>query len=237
MNAPQNTYKHPDKFLVSVDCIVLGFDTNELKLLTFKRAISPLAGCRSLLGGFIYEDESIDQAAQRVLQKLTGMESLYMEQVGTYGNPERDPGGRVISVAYYALINMEDYDPALLETHNATWISLSESHLLIMDHAQMVSDAMVMLRRKAAAFDVGFNLLPDKFTLTQLQALYEALYCEELDKRNFRKKVLSLDILNRLNEKDKLHSRKGAYFYTLMPGYVDKLRRATFSFRAVSEEE
>jgi ADP-ribose pyrophosphatase YjhB (NUDIX family) len=236
MNASATIYKHPDKFLVSVDCIVLGFDTTELKLLTFKRAIAPLEGCRSLLGGFVNQDESIDQAAQRVLHSLTGMEQLFMEQVGTYGNLERDPGGRVISVAYYALINMADYDSTLLDTHNATWMSLSDVNMLIMDHATMVRDAVRTLRRKAAAFDVGFNLLPDKFTLTQLQTLYEALYCEALDKRNFRKKVLSLDILNRLDEKDKAHSRKGAYFYTLAPGYVEKLRRETFSFRALSQD-
>ncbi|MGL4293869.1 MAG: NUDIX hydrolase [Bacteroidales bacterium] len=222
-------YNHPDKFLVSVDCIVLGFQMMELKLLTFKRNIAPFEGKKSLLGGFVNENESVDEAVQRVLHKLTGMDSLYLEQVGTYGNIDRDPGGRVISVAYYALINIQDYDTSLLEKFNAEWISLSESNELIMDHKRMVDDSIAVLRRKAAAFSVGFNLLPDKFTLTQLQSLYEALYCEPLDKRNFRKKVLSLDILNRLDEKDKINSRKGAYFYKLSPEYQEKLIKDSYS--------
>lgn len=223
------TYSHPDKFLVSVDCIVLGFHAMELKLLTFKRTLPPYAGNKSLLGGFVNANESVNDAVQRVLHKLTGIESLFMEQVGTYGNIDRDPGGRVISVAYYALINMEDYDTSLLEKYDATWIPISDSHQLIMDHQQMVNDAIAILRRRAATFDIGFNLLPDKFTLTQLQSLYEALYCEPLDKRNFRKKILSLDILNRLEEKDKLHSRKGAYFYTLSNDYLEKLRAESYA--------
>ncbi|MEG2181370.1 MAG: DNA mismatch repair protein MutT [Bacteroidales bacterium] len=222
-------YSHPDKFLVSVDCIVLGFHMMELKILTFKRSLPPFEGKQSLLGGFVNANESVDEAVQRVLHKLTGMESLYLEQVGTYGDIARDPGGRVISIAYYALINMEDYDTALLEKYDASWISLTESDKLIMDHKTMVDDAIAILRRKASAFAIGFNLLPDKFTLTQLQSLYEALYCEPLDKRNFRKKVLSLEILNRLEEKDKLHSRKGAYFYTLSPEYLEKLREESYA--------
>lgn len=226
---PATTYTHPDRFLVSVDCIVLGFHHTELKILTFKRNIPPFEGKQSLLGGFVNKEESIDEAVQRVLSKLTGMDSLYLEQVGTYGDVARDPGGRVISVVYYALINMADYDPSLLEKYDAKWISLAECDNLIMDHKQMVTDAIAILRRKASAFAVGFNLLPEKFTLTQLQSLYEALYCEPLDKRNFRKKVLSLDILNRLDEKDKIHSRKGAYFYTLSPDYLDRLKEDSYS--------
>ena len=191
-------YTHPDRFLVSVDCIVFGFYNTELKILTFKRKIEPDLGKPSLLGGFVNKNESIDVAAKRVLNKLTGIENLYMEQVRTYGDIDRDPAGRVISVVYYALINVEDYDYSLLEKFDAKWISLHESNVLIFDHEVMVKDAVNKLRKKAATFDIGFNLLPEKFTLTQLQYLYEAIYDEPLDKRNFRKKILSLDILNRL---------------------------------------
>ena len=224
-NAPH--YNHPDKFLVSVDCIVLGFHQNELKILTFRRKIEPSLGGLSLLGGFVNDGESVNDAAQRVLHKLTGINQLYMEQVKTYGDIQRDPGGRVISVAYYALINMEDYDTALLKKYDALWIPLCDASKLIFDHFMMVQDAIRNLRIKASAFAVGFNLLPEKFTLTQLQSLYEALYSEPLDKRNFRKKVLSLDILNRLDEKDKVHSRKGAYYYTLTPSYLEKIQKDT----------
>ena len=120
------------------------------------------------------------------------------------------------------MINVEDYDYSLLEKVDAKWITLHESNVLIFDHEVMVKDAVNKLRKKAATFDIGFNLLPEKFTLTQLQYLYEAIYDEPLDKRNFRKKILSLDILNRLEEKDKLHSRKGAYYYILNENYKNK---------------
>ncbi len=225
-----NTYSHSDRFLVAVDCIVFGFTNKEIRLLTFKRAIEPEKGKPSLIGGFVQSDESVEDAAKRVLNKLTGIENLYMEQVATYGAIHRDPAARVISVTYFALINLEDYDEELLTRYDAKWIPLSECQDLIFDHKQMVDDAMALLRRKASAFAIGFNLLPEKFTLTQLQSLYEALYCEALDKRNFRKKVLSLEILNRLDEKDKRHSRKGAYFYMLSDDYQAKLKKETYSF-------
>lgn len=231
MTPPLTTcYTHTDRFLVSVDCIVVGFHEKDLKILTFKRVLEPGKGEPSLLGGFVKSDEGITNAAQRVLTKLTGIRDLYMEQVGTYGEPLRDPADRVISVAYVALMNIQDYDQQLAEKYKTQWISLEECSQLIFDHQRMVDDAIKLLRRKASSFSIGFNLLPEKFTLTQLQALYEALYCETLDKRNFRKKILSLDILNRLEEKDKIHSRKGAYFYMLTPDYQEKLKKENYSF-------
>ena len=184
-------YTHSDRFLVSVDCIVFGFHDTELKILTFKRKIEPQIGAPSLLGGFVNENESVNDAAKRVLNKLTGIDNLYMEQVATYGDIDRDPAGRVISIVYFALINIEDYDHSLLEKYDASWLPAEEWPLLIFDHKKMVDDAIRKLRKKAATFDIGFNLLPEKFTLTQLQSLYEAIFSENLDKRNFRKKVLS----------------------------------------------
>ena len=142
-----------------------------------------------------------------------------MEQVATYGDLDRDPAGRVISIVYFALINIEDYDHSLLERYDSSWLSKEEWNHLIFDHRKMVEDALKRLRKKAATFDIGFNLLPEKFTLTQLQSLHEAIYSESLDKRNFRKKVLSLNILDKLEEKDKMHSRKGAYYYKLNENY------------------
>ena len=193
------------RFLIAVDCTILGFIDNEIKLLTFRRKIEPKKGGLSLLGGFMNENENIDQAASRVLKTLTGLDNIYMQQVKAYGNVDRDPGERVISVTYYA--------NSLLPESDLEWISLDRKRELIFDHEQMLDDAILLLRRHAALHPIGFNLLPEKFTLTQLQSLYESIYGETMDKRNFRKKILGMDILERLDEKDKKSSKRGAYYY------------------------
>ena len=159
------------------------------------------------------ENENSDQAASRVLKTLTGLDNIYMQQVKAYGNVDRDPGERVISVTYYALINVTDYANSLLPESDLEWISLDRKRELIFDHEQMLDDAILLLRRHAALHPIGFNLLPEKFTLTQLQSLYESIYGETMDKRNFRKKILGMDILERLDEKDKKSSKRGAYYY------------------------
>ena len=195
------------RFLIAVDCTILGFIDNEIKLLTFRRKIEPKKGGLSLLGGFMNENENIDQAASRVLKTLTGLDNIYMQQVKAYGNVDRDPGERVISVTYYALINVTDYANSLLPESDLEWISLDRKKELIFDHEQMLDDAILLLRRHAALHP------PKKFTLTQLQSLYESIYGETMDKRNFRKKILGMDILERLDEKDKKSSKRGAYYY------------------------
>lgn len=206
-------YTNEEKFYVSVDCIILGFNKGDLNLLLYKRTFEPLKDKWSLMGGFVKEKESVNAAALRVLSECTGIKEVYMEQVGTYGEVTRDIGERVISVAYYSLINMADFDFSTLEDHNAAWIKIDELPELIFDHDLMVKDALTRLRQKAATGPVGFNLLPEKFTLPQLQNLYEAIYQTTLDKRNFRKKLNSMDILEKLDEKDKMTSKRGAYFY------------------------
>lgn len=206
-------YSLQDHLLVAVDCIILGFQNNEIRLLVHNRNMEPALGRLSLMGGFVQKGEALNDAAIRVLTSLTGLDNIFMEQVGTYGEINRDPGERVISCVYYALIDISSHDQSLLEKHNAYWVNISRSNELIFDHAQMVSDAINMLRSKAAIQPIGFNLLPARFTLTQLQALYEAIYSQQLDKRNFRKKMLSMDFLEKLDEIDKSGSKKGAYFY------------------------
>lgn len=213
MSPNSNYYNLQDSFLVAVDCIILGFKDNEIKLLVHNREMEPARGGLSLMGGFVRNDESLNNAAIRVLTNLTGLENIFMEQVGIYGEVDRDPGERVISCVYYALIDVSAQDETLLEKHNAYWVNINRSIELIFDHAKMVDDAIHILRRKAAIQPIGFNLLPDKFTLTQLQALYEAIYNQEMDKRNFRKKMLSFDFLEKLDELDKTGSKKGAFFY------------------------
>ncbi len=206
-------YSSQDSFLVAVDCIILGFKENEISLLVHNRDMEPAKGGMSLMGGFLQKNESLNQAATRVLTSLTGLENIFMEQVGTYGEIERDPGERVISVVYYALIDLSSYDETHIEQHNAFWTNISNSSELIFDHAQMVEDAVTILRRKASMQPIGFNLLPEKFTLTQLQTLYEAIYGHAMDKRNFRKKMLSMGFLQKTDEIDKSSSKKGAFYY------------------------
>jgi ADP-ribose pyrophosphatase YjhB (NUDIX family) len=207
------SYKSHQKILVAVDCIIFGFDGNQLKALLIKRGFEPEKGKWSLMGGFVGKEENADQAAIRVLYHLTGMSNIYMEQLYTFSDVNRDSAGRVISIAYFALINIAEYSEQLQLEHEARWFSLSKIPPLIFDHKKMVLKAKELLRHKVGNHPIGFELLPEKFTLPQLQSLYEAIYEAPLDKRNFTKKMLSLGILNKLNEKEKESSRKGAFYY------------------------
>ena len=196
-------YNINPRFYVSVDCIIFGFDKGSLKLLLLKRNFEPAKGSWSLMGGFVQDGESVDDAAKRVLAELTGLENVYMEQVGTFGEVDRDPGERVISVAYYALININEYDRNLVQQHNAHWAEINEIPPLVFDHSQ----------KKASSEPIGFNLLPSMFTLFQLQSLYEAIYGEPFDKRNFRKRVADLNYIEKTDKIDKTGSKRGAALY------------------------
>ena len=215
------------KFYVSVDCIIFGFDEGELKLLLLKRNFEPAKGEWSLMGGFVQEDESVDDAAKRVLQELTGLDHVYMEQVGTFGNTNRDPGERVISIAYYALINVNEYDHELVEKHNAYWINITELPELIFDHPEMIVKAHELIKNQASNNPIGFNLLPELFTLTQMQSLYEAIFGEQMDKRNFRKRVATMDFIEKTDQIDKTSSKRGAYLYK----FNDKAYRKDSKFK------
>ena len=206
-------YNINPQFYVSVDCIIFGFDKGSLKLLLLKRNFEPAKGSWSLMGGFVQDGESVDDAAKRVLAELTGLENVYMEQVGTFGEVDRDPGERVISVAYYALININEYDRNLVQQHNAHLAEINEIPPLVFDHPQMVKQARIMLQKKASSEPIGFNLLPSLFTLFQLQSLYEAIYGEPLDKRNFRKRVADLNYIEKTDKIDKTGSKRGAALY------------------------
>jgi len=208
-----NKYKSHDRLLVAIDCIIFGFDGSQLQALLIKRGFEPEKGKWSLMGGFTNYDESTDEAAVRVLRQLTGMDNIYMEQLYCFSDVNRDPAGRVISIAYFALINIADYSEQLQFEHEAKWFPLDKIPDLIFDHKEMVALAKERLQQKVANHPIGFELLPEKFTLPQLQSLYEAIYESPLDKRNFTRKILSLEILNRLNEKNKSSSRKGAFYY------------------------
>ncbi|WP_455587507.1 NUDIX hydrolase [Bacteroides sp.] len=208
-----NYYSSNPTFYVSVDCIIFGFNEEGLSLLLLKRNFEPAKGAWSLMGGFIQKDESADEAAKRILAELTGLQDVYMEQVYTFGDIQRDPGERVISIAYYALININEYDRELVQKHNAYWMNINELPPLIFDHPQMVEKARDMMREKASIEPIGFNLLPKLFTLSQLQSLYEAIYGEPIDKRNFRKRVAEMDFIEKTDKIDKTGSKRGAALY------------------------
>jgi len=226
----RSAYSAYKKFHVAVDCIIFGFDEGELKLLIHKRKFEPFMGHWSLFGGFLKPDESLHDGARRILFELTGLEDIYLEQLYTYGDPGRDPAGRVISVSYVALIPGYRYSPDFSERYGAVWISLKELPELIMDHGIMVEKGLRRLRRRASTQPIGFELLPAEFTIPQLQSLYEAILGETLDKRNFRKKLLVMDLLVKLDQKDKSGSRKGAYLYKFDQERYNKLVNKGFSF-------
>jgi len=206
-------YKHYDRLLLAVDCIIFGFDGQRIKSLLIKRGFEPEIGNWSLMGGFVNSGESVDDAAKRVLKQLTGLDNIYMEQLHCYGALDRDPGGRVVSVAYFALISIDSNNNELLSSHQAEWFAFDNFPPLVFDHYEMVMNAKERLQQKVANHPIGFALLPHKFTLPQLQALYEAIYENPVDKRNFTRKILSLDILKKLDEKERSTSKKGAFLY------------------------
>jgi len=222
-------YNNKDKLYVAVDCIIMGFQNNELNILIAKRPFEPMKGGWSLMGGFVNSFESINEAAKRVVGEFTGIDDIYMEQVGAYGEVDRDLE-RVISIAYYALVNIEKFDTSLAAKYDARWARITQLPELIFDHSQMVKDTLKLLQRQAAVQPIGFNLLQEKFTLPTLQSLYESIYQSVIDKRNFRKKILSINILEKLDEKDKNSSRKGAYYYRFIKEKYDQLIQQGFNF-------
>lgn len=206
-------YSHEEKFLVALDCVIFGFNEGELNLLLLKRNFEPAKGEWSVMGGFLKNDESIDNAAKRILKDLTGLENVYMEQVGLFGEIDRDPGERVLSAVYYALININEYDRELVQKHNAHWVKIDELPPLIFDHPQMVERARELMKQKAETEPIGFNLLPKLFTLTQLQSLYETIFGGQIDKRNFRKRIAEMDFIEKTDKIDKSSSKRGASLY------------------------
>lgn len=206
-------YSEHSKVYVSVDCIIFGFDEGHLSVLIGKRQMDPGRGEWSLYGGFVGANESVDEAASRTLFELTGLRNIYMRQVGTFGSVDRDPGERVISIAYCALINVKDYDKRLRKEHGVEWVNWNELPPMYSDHREMIRTARKMMREKIKTEPISFNLLPKLFTLTQLQRLYEAVNGVIVDKRNFRKRVKDMEFIERTELIDKTASKRGAHLY------------------------
>lgn len=223
-------YDKKDKFFVAVDCIIFGFDKGKIKLLVFNRKIDPFKGAVSLVGSFVRIGETVSEAAVRILKEFTGLENVYMKELSTYSSVDRDPGYRCISVAQYALIRIDNDIKTLIEERGAKWFDIENIPELVLDHNEMVIDTLERIQKIARYEPIGFELLPKKFTIPQLQTLYEAIYRRKLDPRNFRKKILSLDVIIKLHEKDKTGSKKGAFLYKFDYKKYTDLQKSGYNF-------
>jgi len=207
------SYKNAPRYLVSVDCVIFGYENEALKVLLCPRLVEPNYGAWSLMGGFVMPDESLDQAASRVLKSTVGLENIYLEQVRTFSEPDRDSGGRVISQAYFALIRISEQDRQLVRSKGAQWWDIGKLPELIFDHPEMMNESLRRLQQVAFTDLIGRELLPEKITLSQLHKLYSVIFGKAFDSANFRKKILATNQLVKLDEKDTLSSKKGAFYY------------------------
>jgi hypothetical protein len=206
-------YSHLSRFHVAVDCIIFTVDDDVLKVLMVRRDFEPEKGKWSLIGGFVGDGESVDNAAKRVLSDLTGLDNVFIRQLGAFGEVDRDPGARVVSVAYFALLNLRDVDEGVVKAHHAEWVDVDNLPELGFDHKDMIGSALDVMRRKILTGSLAFNMLPALFTLTQLQTLVETVTGKKLDKRNFRKRIAENPEIERTGLIDKETSKRGAMLY------------------------
>ena len=223
------TYEYARPAL-TVDCVVFGFDDGELKVLLIQRGLQPFKGRWALPGGFVRVTETVDDAARRELAEETGLKNVFLEQLYTFGALYRDPRERIVSVAYYALVRLDDFKTrAASDAAAARWFPLSNVPALAFDHGEILETAIARLRGKLRYEPIGFELLPDKFTLTQLQHLYETVLGAALDKRNFRKKVLAFDFLVRVPDQAR-GAHRPAQLYRFDSVKYERLRKRGFNF-------
>ncbi len=224
------TYQYPRPAL-TVDCVVFGYDAEELKVLLIQRDLEPFAGKWALSGGFVHIDETLEDAARRELQEETGVTDLYLEQLYTFGAVDRDPRERVVSVAYYALVDLFGHRlTAASDARNAAWFTVDDTPPLAFDHEHILAMAHQRLRGKVRYQPIGFELLPEKFTLTQLQRLYETILGTALDKRNFRKKILGMELLVELDEVEQDVAHRAARLYQFDEAKYRTLTERGFNF-------
>jgi len=224
------TYEYP-RGALTVDCVVFGLDEEDLKILLIQRALPPFAGTWALPGGFVRVDETLEDAARRELEEETGLRSVFLEQLYTFGALDRDPRDRVVSVAYYALVKLSDHTvQAATDARDAAWFGVHDVPSLAFDHAEILQLAVDRLRGKLRYQPIGFELLPRKFTLSQLQHLYELVLERELDKRNFRKRVLAMDLLIETDEVQQDVAHRAARLYRFDERKYRRLAKAGFNF-------
>jgi 8-oxo-dGTP diphosphatase len=214
-----------------VDCVVFGLDGEDLKVMLIRRDLEPFRGAWALPGGFVRMAESLDEAARRELREETGLEEVFLEQLYTFGDVGRDPRGRVVSVAYYALVNLLGRRVhASADAADAKWFAVGDVPTLAFDHAAVLAAAVKRLRGKVRYEPIGFELLPPRFTLSQLQRLYEAVLDRPLDKRNFRKKILSMGVLVETNEIQQDVAHRAARLYRFDEPKYRRMARKGFNF-------
>ncbi len=225
------TYEYPRPAL-TVDCIVFGLDAQqELKVMLIQRDIPPFQGQWAIPGGFVRIEETLEAAALRELQEETGIHDVFLEQLYSFGELERDPRDRTVTVAYFALINLAEQEiKATNDAREANWFALSEIPQLAFDHDKIMQTAIARLRSKIRYEPIGFELLPTKFTLSQLQKLYETVLDRKLDKRNFRKKILSMDLLIDIDEVEQGVSHRAAKLYQFDETKYLQLKQNGFNF-------
>lgn len=223
------TYQY-ERPALAVDCVVFGLD-DDLKVLLIQRALEPFVGRWALPGGFVRMDETLDEAARRELSEETGISRVYLEQLYTFSDIDRDPRERVVSVAYCALVKLSDHRvKAATDAREAAWFSVVDLPKLSFDHDKIVAMALTRLKGKVVYQPIGFELLPPKFTLSQLQHLYEVILEKELDKRNFRKKVLAMGLLEELDEVEQDVAHRAARLYRFDKKRYQELMREGFHF-------
>ena len=224
------TYEYP-RAALTVDCIVFGLDEQELKVMLIQRALPPFEGKWALPGGFVRLEETLDEAARRELEEETGLSKIFLEQLYTFSDVDRDPRERVVSVVYYALVNLRDHKVhAATDARDAAWFGVHDVPSLAFDHAEILQMALDRLRAKLRYEPVGFELLPKKFTLSQLQHLYELVLERELDKRNFRKRVIAMDLLVETDEVEQDVAHRAARLYRFDERKYRRLAKAGFNF-------
>ena len=210
-----NRYNPDYKTWIAVDCSIFGYDTDsrQLHVLLFKRKVEPFANDWSLIGSIVQPHESTDEAAKRVLEEFTGLSKVYLNQLNCYSKINRDPGGRVLSVLYTSLIEFKAISEEKASKFGASWFKFNALPEVVLDHNEMINNAIAFLQKNANSNPIGFELLPKLFTLPQLLDLYQAIYGRTIDDRNFRKKILSTGLLIKHDKKDKSTSKKGAFLY------------------------
>lgn len=225
------TYKFPRPAL-TVDCVVFGLDEDDLlKIMLIERNLPPFEGQWALPGGCVRVEESLEEAARRKLREETGIENVFLEQLYTFGEVERDPRDRVVTVAYYALVNLWEYPiEAATDASDARWFPVSQLPRLAFDCDKVLQVALKRLKGKVRYEPIGFELLPKKFTLTQLQRLYETILEQPLDKRNFRKKIMKMNLLVELDELQTGVTHRAARFYQFDEEKYHQLKQKGFNF-------
>ena len=224
------TYQYA-RAALTVDCVVFGFDEGELKVLLIERGLEPFKGRWALPGGFVRVEETLDAAARRELQEEAGLTNIFMEQLYTFGEVDRDPRERVVSVAYYALVKLSEHEAkAATDAANAKWFPVSKAPKLAFDHRDILDTALARLKAKVRYQPIGFELLPPRFTLSQLQHLYETVLDAKLDKRNFRKKVLGFNLLVPLKEKQQAGRQRPAQLFRFDHVKYEALKKKGFHF-------